>query len=155
MVLPLSSIDVGEAINAGRIVFYSLSVDFDLEVLVEPHEAYEAVAAEDGHDCHVSGALQPMLEVPVRARRRSGLGPPSRVAGGVAEEPVAELFELDEQPVRGLGLARDAHHGALLVRELGPLVEDERAINLRAGDKKELLVLICGQLAETDRKSRV
>ena len=62
---------------------------------------------------------------------------------------MAELFELDEQPVCGLGLARDAHHGAFLVRELGPLVEDKRAVDLSTGDKKELLVLIGGQLAET------
>jgi hypothetical protein len=54
-------------------IHYSLSVDFDLEVLVKSHKAYEAVAAEDHHDGHVSGALQPLLKVLVRTGRRGGV----------------------------------------------------------------------------------
>src|SRR5947207_13134389 len=63
---PRSSTDVCEAINAGRMVFYSFSVDFDFKVLIHPHETDEAIAAENRHDSYVSRAFQAFLEVFVR-----------------------------------------------------------------------------------------
>src|ERR1700730_13681576 len=42
--LPRSLIDVLEQVNAGRIGFHSLTVDFQFKVLIEPHEPDVSVA---------------------------------------------------------------------------------------------------------------
>src|SRR5437660_1894582 len=67
--LPLSRIEVREAVNAGCMLFYSVSVYFDLEVVIKPDEPYVTVAAEDGHDGDMPGSLQALLEVLVNAGR--------------------------------------------------------------------------------------
>src|SRR5258706_6643048 len=54
---PRRLIDVGEAVNAGRMIFDSFPVDFDFEVLVHSHEPDETVAAEDRHQCKVTASL--------------------------------------------------------------------------------------------------
>ena len=48
-------------------LFYSLSVEFNVDVLVEPDEPDETVPAKNGHDRYMAGALQPALEVFVDA----------------------------------------------------------------------------------------
>src|ERR1700694_4299061 len=45
---PTSLIEVGESVNAGRIVFHS--VDFYFKILIQPDEPHEAIAAENDHD---------------------------------------------------------------------------------------------------------
>src|SRR5438128_2078051 len=55
---PRSLIDVLDPVNTGGMVFHSFSVDFKLEVLIEPHESHIAVTAEDRHQGEVSGFLQ-------------------------------------------------------------------------------------------------
>src|ERR1017187_8168810 len=82
MALPRSLSEVCETVDAGCMVFHSFPVDFDLQVLVQPHEADEAVAAEDGHHRHVTGALQPPLKPLVDAGGASGVG---TVAGMAVE----------------------------------------------------------------------
>ena len=67
-------IEVCETVNAGRMIFNSFPIDFDFKVLVQPHEAHEAVAAEDRHHRHVPGALQALLEVLIGARRMRRVG---------------------------------------------------------------------------------
>src|ERR1700693_3976303 len=66
---PRSLIDVLETVNAGCMILHSFPVNFDFKVLIEPHEAHEAVAAEDRHDGEVPCALQPFLEVFIGPRR--------------------------------------------------------------------------------------
>src|SRR5690242_9869774 len=53
--LPKTLIEVGEFIDARCMLFYPLSVDFDLNVLVQPYEADEPVPAKDGHYRHMAG----------------------------------------------------------------------------------------------------
>jgi hypothetical protein len=48
-------------------LFHSLSVDLNVNVLVHADESDEPVPAEDGHDCHVAGTLQPLLEILIDA----------------------------------------------------------------------------------------
>src|ERR1039458_1092754 len=82
MALPRSLSEVCETVDAGCMVFHSFPVDFDLQVLVQPHEADEAVAAEYGHHRHVTGALQAFLERLVDAGGAGSGGGGSGVAGG-------------------------------------------------------------------------
>ena len=77
-----------------------------------------------------------------------GSGPFAGVAVEVGQELVAELLQLDEQVVGRGHVGHDAHTAALLVGELGPLVEHMHAVDFRASNKEELLVLIGGQLLE-------
>src|ERR1035441_2821487 len=56
--LPRSLIEVCETVDARCMFFSSFPVDFDFKVIVQPHKTHKAVAAEDGHDRHVSGAVQ-------------------------------------------------------------------------------------------------
>ena len=62
-----------EAVNAGCMILNSFSIDFEFKVLIQPHEAHEAVAAEDGHHRHMAGLLKPLLEVLIGARRLRGV----------------------------------------------------------------------------------
>ena len=66
----------------------------------------------------------------------------------VGQQLVAELFQLDQQVVGRGHVGHDAHRAAALVRELGPLVEHQHALDLGAGDEEELLVLVGGQFLE-------
>src|SRR6266498_71207 len=63
MALPTSSIEVLETVNARRMLVHSLPVDFNVNVLVHADEPDEPVPAENGHDRHVAGTLQPFLEI--------------------------------------------------------------------------------------------
>ena len=91
---------------------------------------------------HVAGAFQPLLEVLVGARRMRGVRPIAGVAVEMGQELVAELFELDQQVVGRRACRPRRPSAAALVRELGPLVEHHDALDLRAGDEEELLVLV-------------
>jgi hypothetical protein len=66
----------------------------------------------------------------------------------VGQQPVPELLQLDQQIVRRAGVGGDAHHVALLVGELGPLIKHEHAGDLIAGDEEELLVPVGGEFLE-------
>src|SRR6267378_2089276 len=68
IVLPRSSIDVGEPVNIVFMLFYSLSINFNLKGLVETKEPRIAIAAEDRSDRHVSGTLQTLLEILIYLR---------------------------------------------------------------------------------------
>src|ERR1017187_9085363 len=46
--LPLSLIEVCETVYARCMLFHSATINFDVEVLVEPDEPYKSVAAEYG-----------------------------------------------------------------------------------------------------------
>src|ERR1039457_5449423 len=137
MALPRSLSEVCETVDAGCMVFHSFPVDFEFQVLVQAHEADEPVAAEDGHHRHVTCALQPFLEPVVDAGGTGSVGAVAGVAVEVGQEFVAELFELDEQVVRGGHVRHDAHRAAPLMRKLGPLIQDQHAFHFRSGDEEE------------------
>src|SRR5438128_2025947 len=40
-----------------------LSIDFDFQILVQPHKAHESIAAEDRHYRHVTSTLQTFLKI--------------------------------------------------------------------------------------------
>ena len=125
--------------------FSSFPVDFNFQVVVQPHETHKAVTAEDGHDRHVPGAFQALLKVFVSAGRVGGISAVSRVTVEVSQQPMLEPLQLDEQAVGRASVARHPHHGALLVSKLGPLVQHQHAFNLRPGDKEELLIPVGGE----------
>src|SRR5258707_1295915 len=52
MALPLSLIELCETVDTRCMFFHSVAVDFDFQVLIQPHESHKAIAAEDGHDRH-------------------------------------------------------------------------------------------------------
>src|SRR5664280_1388469 len=79
---PRSLIEVCETVDARCMFFSSFPVDFDFRVVVQPHKAHKAVAAEDDHGCHVPGALQALLKVLVSAGRVRGVSAVSRVPVG-------------------------------------------------------------------------
>src|SRR5664279_1952787 len=91
--LPRSLIEVCETVDALCMFFSSFPVDLDFQVVVQPHEAHKAVAAEDGHDRHVPGALQALLKVLVSAGRVRGVS-------AVARVPVGSNFAISALIVR-------------------------------------------------------
>src|ERR1039457_6279617 len=97
---PRSLIEVCETVDARCMFFSSFPVDLDFQVVVQPHEAHKAVAAEDGHDCHMPGALRALLKVLVSAGRMRGVSAVSRVTVEVCQQPMFEPLQLDEQIVR-------------------------------------------------------
>src|SRR5664280_2719470 len=94
---PRSLIEVCETVDARCMFFSSFPVDLDFQVVVQPHEAHKAVAAEDCHHRHVPGALQALLKVLVSARRMRGLGAVSWVTVEVCQQPVFEPLQLDKK----------------------------------------------------------
>src|ERR1017187_6397918 len=142
---PRSLIEVCETVDSRCMSFSSFPVDFDFQAVVQPHEAYKSVAAEDGHHRHVPGAFQALLKVFVSAGRMGGVRAVSRVTVKVCQQPVFEPLQLDEQAVGRASVSRHPHHGALLVGKLGPLVQHQHAFNLRPGDKEELLIPVGGE----------
>src|ERR1017187_7496985 len=144
--LPRNLIEVCETVDARFMFFSSFSVDLDFQVVVQPHEAHKAVAAEDGHECHVPGALQALLKVLVSARRMRGVSALSRVTVKVCQQPVFEPLQLDKQTVGGARVGCDPHHAAFLVSKFGPLVEHQHTFNLRPCHEKELLVPVGSEL---------
>src|ERR1022692_2705308 len=66
--LPRRLTDSREPVNARRMILDSFPIDFDFAVFVQTHKAHKAVTAENGHDRHVPGAFQPLLEARVRTR---------------------------------------------------------------------------------------
>src|ERR1035437_5319310 len=145
---PLSLIEVCETVDARCMFFSSFPVDFDFQVVVQPHKTHKAVAAEDGHDRHVPGALQALLKVFVSAGRVRGVSAVSRVTVKVCQQPVFEPLQLDEQAVGRASVTRYPHHAALLVGKFGPLVQHQHTFNLRPCHEKELLVPVGGELLE-------
>src|SRR6266567_6068774 len=97
--LPTSLIEVLETVDARCMLFHSVSVDFNVKVLVHADEPNEPVPAENGHDCHVSGTLQPLLEILINAGGVRGVRALSGVAMEVCQQAVTELFQLDQQIV--------------------------------------------------------
>src|ERR1022692_2252395 len=67
--LPRSLIEVSETVDAGRMFFGSFSIDFDFQIVVQPHEAYKAISAKDSHHSHVPRGLEALLKALVSARR--------------------------------------------------------------------------------------
>src|SRR5260370_17536199 len=55
MALPTSLIEVFETVDARRMWFHSLSVDFNINVLIHADEPDEPVPAENGHHPHLPG----------------------------------------------------------------------------------------------------
>jgi hypothetical protein len=125
-----------------------LSVDFNFKILVQADEANEPVAAKDCHDRHVPGVFQALLESLVRSRWMRGVRTIAGVAVKVCQEFVTELFQLDEQIVRGGHVRHNAQFVPTLVRKFGPLVEDQYTFDFSTGDEEELLVLVRSQLFE-------
>src|ERR1039457_3894768 len=146
--LPLSLIEVCETVDARCMFFHSRAIDFDIDVLVQPDEPDESVAAEYGHHCHVAGALQAALEILINSRWAGGVRTVAGVAVEVRQQPMSELLKLNEQLMGRAGVSGDANEASLLVRELRPLVEHERTVDLIARDEEELFVLIGCQLLE-------
>src|ERR1039458_9357357 len=83
--LPRNLIEVCETVDSRCMLFSSFPVDFDFQVVVQPHETHKAVTAEDGHDRHVPGAFQALLEVFVGAGRARSLSAVSRVTVEVSQ----------------------------------------------------------------------
>src|SRR5665213_1680439 len=129
-------------------VLNPLSVNFDFEVLIQPDEADESVAAEDGHDRYVPSVFEALLKVFIRSRGMGCIRAGTRVAVKVGQELVAELFELNQQIMRRGHVSYNAEPCAALMRKFGPLVENQYAFDLRSGDEEELLVLVRSQLFE-------
>jgi hypothetical protein len=66
----------------------------------------------------------------------------------MCQQPMTELFQFDEQPMRGDGIPLDAHKTPFLVLELDLLVQYEHAIHFGPGDENELFVSVCGKVLE-------
>src|SRR5947209_6832502 len=156
---PLRSIEAGKPKYAVFMFFYSCAIDFNVNVVVKPDKANEAVPAENGHDCNVAGRFQPPLEVFVNPRRTGRINAAAGMAVEVPQQAVTKAFQLNQQAVRGFGVAGNAANAALLVGKLSPLVEHEHAVHFAAGDKEKLLVPVSGQLlkalVQEQRRNRV
>src|ERR1035437_10114132 len=115
--LPRSLIEVCETVDARCMFFSSFPVDLDFQVVVQTHEAHKAVAAEDGHDRHLAGALPALMKVLVSARRMGGVRAVSRVTVEVSQQPMLEPLQLDKQTVGGARVGCDPDRAAFLGRK--------------------------------------
>jgi hypothetical protein len=116
--------------------------------MVEPHETHKAVAAENGHHCHMAGALQAPLEVFIRAGWMRGIRTVSRMAMDVCSRRCLKRSSLINRLWVDRVSAVTPVSGAFLVGELGPLVQHQHVFDLRAGNKEKLLVPVRGKLLE-------
>ncbi len=65
--MPLSLIEICETVEICVMFFNPRSREFNFQIVVQAKEPDEAVAAEDGRDRDVPGALQPPLKVLIDA----------------------------------------------------------------------------------------
>src|SRR5438445_682153 len=114
-------------------LFNSVSVDFNFEVVIEPDEPNESIAAKDGHHGDVAGAFEALLKFLIDPRGIGCFSAFAWMAVKVSEQSVPELLELDEQPMGRFRFSGNAHKTALLVSKFGPLIEHQRALNLASG----------------------
>src|SRR5437764_8249000 len=103
--------------------FHSISVNFDLKVMVQPDEPDKTVSAKDGHHRNVTGALQSPLEILVNSRRAGGVRAIARMDMKVRQQAMDELLQFVEQAVASPGIAGDSDDAPFLSREFRALVQ--------------------------------
>jgi hypothetical protein len=69
-------------------ILHSLSMDFNLEILVQPHEPDEAITAEDRHDGNMACAFEPPLESFINSGWLGRFDSFSRMAMEMGKQPV-------------------------------------------------------------------
>ena len=124
-----------------------MAENFEFKVLVEPQEPDVAISAEDCHKRHMATLFEAALEIMVGSGGMCRLRPVAGMAVEVRQELVAKLFELDEQIVHRRHISYNPQASASLVRKFSALIEHVDALDLRAGNEKELLLGIGGQLS--------
>jgi hypothetical protein len=73
-------------------LFYSVSVNLDFKIVIQPEEPNETVPAEDCTDRYMASLLESALKVFVGTRGMCRIGPAARMAVEVGEQSVAELL---------------------------------------------------------------
>jgi hypothetical protein len=73
-------------------LFYSVSVNFDFKIVVQPEEPNETIPAENCTYCQMAGLLESALKVFVGTRGMCRIGPAARMAMEVSKQSVAELL---------------------------------------------------------------
>ena len=123
-------------------------MNLKLELLVQAEEPDVTIAAKDRGNGEVTARFEPLLKLLVDAGRMGRIRPLAGMGMEVAQQPVAELLKLDQQPVSYPRIRDHAGYRARLVLELRHLVEHEHTVDLRSGDEHEVLALVPGELLE-------
>jgi hypothetical protein len=123
-------------------------MDCDFAIVIEAKEPDIPIPAENRGYRRIPCCLKPSLKPFVSSGWPRGFQAVSGVAMKMSQQSMTELFQFDEQSMRGDRIPLNTHKIPFLVLELDLLVQYEHAVHLGPGDEYELLVLVCGQMLE-------